>query len=84
MTRTKRERQSPTDAKQSTDPAQQRQLQPAAGAKPDSGQPGGGQGREDAVGVIREDIHVDPDLTEGHPGYDESGKSGIPSQRSPK
>jgi hypothetical protein len=45
--------------------------------QPDSGQPGGGRGRVDITGIVPEDIHVDPDLTEGHPGYDESGESEI-------
>jgi hypothetical protein len=44
---------------------------------PDSGQPGGGRGRVDLTGIIPEDIHVDPDITEGHPGYEESGGSQI-------
>jgi hypothetical protein len=43
----------------------------------ESGRPGGGQGRTDAVGVIRDPIRVDPEITEGHAGYDESGPSEI-------
>jgi hypothetical protein len=43
----------------------------------DSGQPGGGRGRVDVTGIIPEEIRIDPDLTEGHPGYDESGDSEI-------
>jgi hypothetical protein len=43
----------------------------------DSGQPGGGQGRVDITGIIPEGIHVDPNITESHPGYDESGSSEI-------
>jgi hypothetical protein len=49
----------------------------------DSGQPGGGQGRVDITGTMPEDIKVDPYITEGHVGYEESGDSEIiPPQRS--
>jgi hypothetical protein len=53
------------------------------GAKPaDTGQPGGGRGRVDITGIMPESIRVDPDLTEGHPGYQESGDSElIPTER---
>ena len=46
---------------------------------PDSGRPetGGGKGRRDETGVAPDNIHVDPDITEGHPGYEESGDSEI-------
>jgi hypothetical protein len=45
----------------------------------DSGQPGpgSGQGRVDIIGIVPEGIRIDLDLTEGHPGYDESGDSEI-------
>jgi hypothetical protein len=43
----------------------------------DSGQPGGGRGRIDVTGIIPEEIRIDPNITEGHPGYEESGDSGI-------
>jgi hypothetical protein len=43
----------------------------------DRGQPGGGQGRVDIVANVPDDVRVDPDITEGHPGYDESGASEI-------
>jgi len=43
----------------------------------DSGLPGGGQGRVDHTGVVPEGVRVDPNVTEGHPGYDESGPSEI-------
>lgn len=43
----------------------------------DSGQPGGGLGRVDLTGIVPEGIRVDPNITEGHPGYDESGDSEI-------
>ena len=46
---------------------------------PDSGRPetGSGKGRRDETGVMPEDFQVDPDITEGHPGYQESGDSEI-------
>jgi hypothetical protein len=48
----------------------------------DSGQPGGGKGRVDNTGIVPENVQVDPDITEGHPGYQESGDSEIiPAQR---
>jgi hypothetical protein len=52
-------------------------------AKPvDTGQPGGGRGRVDITGIVPEGIRVDPYLTEGHAGYEESGDSElIPSER---
>lgn len=34
-------------------------------------------GAVDVVGVLPDDVHVDPDITEGHPGYEESGRSEI-------
>src|SRR5262245_60283775 len=51
---------------------------PSDGARPaDTGQPGGGQGRVDVTGIMPKGIRVDPNLTEGHPGYEESGDSEI-------
>jgi len=48
----------------------------------DSGQPGGGAGRRDVVEPIPEGIQVDPYITEGNPGYEESGGSEImPAER---
>jgi hypothetical protein len=29
----------------------------------------------DVTGITPEDVHAEPDITEGHPGYDESGSS---------
>jgi hypothetical protein len=43
----------------------------------DSGQPEGYQGRVDITGIMPEDVRVDPEVTEGHPGYEESGGSEI-------
>ena len=43
----------------------------------DTGQPGGGKGRIDVTGVLPDDIRVDPNVTEGQPGYEESGDSEI-------
>ncbi len=56
---------------------------PSQGAKSaDTGEPGGGRGRVDVTGIVPDGIRVDPDLTEGHPGYDESGDSEfIPTDR---
>lgn len=34
-------------------------------------------GRVDVVGKLPPEIHVDPEITEGHPGYDETGPSEI-------
>jgi len=39
--------------------------------------PGIVPGTVDVTGTVPEGVHVDPDLTEGHPGYEESGDSGI-------
>ena len=38
-------------------------------------QPGVSPNAVDVIGIVPEDVHVDPDITEGHPGYDESGPS---------
>ncbi len=45
----------------------------------DSGCPetGSGEGRKDVTGIMPEGVRVDPDITEGHPGYQESGDSEI-------
>lgn len=53
---------------------------PSITSQTDSGNPGGGQGRTDVTGNIPPDIHIDPDITEGHPGYEESGPSEIKSR----
>jgi hypothetical protein len=37
--------------------------------------PGIASGSVDVTGVIPEGVHVDPEITEGHAGYDESGSS---------
>lgn len=41
----------------------------------DAGLPGGGAGRLDRTGMMPGNIHVAPDLTQGHAGYEESGSS---------
>jgi hypothetical protein len=47
-----------------------------------TGQPHGGDGRVDVTGIMLEGIRIDPNLTEGHPGYEESGDSEIiPAER---
>jgi hypothetical protein len=40
-------------------------------------QPGVEQGRVDVTGIVPDGVRIDPDLTEGHPGYEESGESEI-------
>jgi hypothetical protein len=50
---------------------------PAGEQRRESGQPGGGQGRVDVTGIVPENVRVDPNITEGHPGYQESGDSEI-------
>ncbi len=42
-----------------------------------SGRPetGGGEGRREVTGRVPDDVRVDPDITEGQPGYQESGDS---------
>jgi hypothetical protein len=44
-------------------------------------QPGITPGAVDVTGVVPEDVHVDPDITEGHPGYEESGGSELHPSR---
>ena len=47
-------------------------------------QPGVTPGSVDVTGIVPEDVHVDPEITEGHPGYEESGPSEImPPKSSP-
>ena len=43
----------------------------------DSGLPEGNPGRVDVTGIMPEGIRIDPNFTEGHPGYQESGDSEI-------
>ena len=50
---------------------------PPKGAGSETGQAGGGQGRVDVTGIVPEGIRVDPNLTEGHSGYEESGDSEV-------
>jgi len=57
---------------------------PAGRADNDSGRPGGGVGRKDVTGIAPDNIRVDPDITEGHPGYQESGDSEISPPRGPE
>ena len=70
----------PSVSDQDTHPASK---DPSQGAQPaETGQPGGGRGRVDVTGIMPAGIRVDPDLTEGHPGYEESGNSEtIPTER---
>jgi hypothetical protein len=39
--------------------------------------PGVSPGAIDVTGITPSDVHIDPDITEGHPGYEESGRSGL-------
>lgn len=73
-----------TDKAKSTSAAKGGSLVPTGDDRRESGQPGGGQGREDATGVIRDKIHIDPEIMEGHPGYNETGPSEITPPRRPK
>lgn len=61
--------------------------EPRRGQVNQSGRPetGGGEGRVESIGRTPDDIRVDPDITEGHPGYQESGDSQLapPSAGSP-
>jgi nitroreductase len=50
---------------------------PEGKGRRDSGQPGGGQGRLDLTGIMPGSVRIDPFVTEGHIGYDESGGSEI-------
>jgi hypothetical protein len=52
----------------------------------ESGRPetGGGEGRREVTGRIPDDIQIDPDITEGHPGYQESGDSELTNPDSPE
>jgi hypothetical protein len=53
-------------------------------AQSDRGLPGEGQGRVDITGRVAQDVKVDPYVTEGHPGYEESGGSELrPAKRLP-
>jgi hypothetical protein len=40
-------------------------------------EPGVFPGAVDVTGVVPEGVRIDPDITEGHPGYEESGDSEI-------
>jgi hypothetical protein len=44
-------------------------------------EPGVFPGAVDVIGFVPEDVHVDPDITEGQPGYEESGDSEIHPSR---
>ena len=44
-------------------------------------QPGVSPSSVDVTGVVPEDVRVDPDITEGHPGYEETGDSEIHPSR---
>ncbi len=48
-------------------------------APPATGAPAGqtDPNRVDVTGIVPESVRVDPDNTEGHPGYEESGESEV-------
>jgi hypothetical protein len=63
--------------KQTKDPASSESR-----ARPSPPPPATGHGaidpnRVDVTGIVPEGIRIDPDITEGHPGYEESGDSEI-------
>jgi hypothetical protein len=64
-----------------TQPTEQPRRGGAASGRPEDGS---GEGRKEVTGIMPPGIRVDPDITEGHPGYDESGSSELrpPSQPS--
>jgi hypothetical protein len=66
------------EARSMTAKNEQPQTTGGGGAR-DSGRPetDSGAGRTDVTGIVPDDVHVDPDITEGHPGYQESGDSEI-------
>ena len=68
-----------TDKSTSKGDTSSRALTPTTKEDPrvESGQPGGGQGRTDVTGVIRDKVRVDLYVTEGQPGYEETGPSEI-------
>ncbi len=49
--------------------------------KGDVDQPSGPVRRDVTGTATPQDLHVDPDNTEGHPGYDESGQSELTPPR---
>jgi len=75
MHRKKEHNRSSTEKNQNVRPQRGRPDQ--TDARRECGLPGGGAGRRDIVERIPDDIHVDPYITEGNPGYDESGPSEI-------
>jgi hypothetical protein len=62
-------------------PAKNPRMLPPGAEGRNSGEPGGGQGRVDVTGIAPDDVRVDPEITEGHPGYEESGNSGIAGRK---
>jgi hypothetical protein len=53
---------------------------PGAGNGPHAAlphQPGISPGAVDVTGIVTGEVRIDPDITEGHPGYYESGSSEI-------
>jgi hypothetical protein len=71
--------------KRSTAPAPSqttRTALPRAPTSAGSGPFAAARGRVDLTGITAANVCIDPDLTEGHPGYEESGESEIiPAKR---
>jgi hypothetical protein len=53
-------------------PADEQKVSPALPHEPDVS-----AGAVDVVGILPDDVHVDPGITEGHAGYEESGSSEV-------
>ncbi|MBI1246216.1 hypothetical protein GC197_00040 [bacterium] len=64
-------------AKQQTEHSSDDKSREAEQAKGLPLRPGVHSGMVDVVGKRDKDIHIDPEITEGHPGYEESGSSEI-------
>jgi hypothetical protein len=66
----RRPKQSPKHAKPASKPQK-------ALPRPQPGQVPNPEGSIDLTGTMPEGIRIDPDIMEGHPGYEESGDSEI-------
>jgi hypothetical protein len=63
--------------KQTNDPASSESGDRPSTPPPASGHRAVDPNRVDVTGIVTDDIRIDPDITEGHPGYNESGDSEI-------
>lgn len=73
-----KKRKSQTAAKRSPPKNLPREPQAEAPALPF--EPGVSPNAVDVTGIVPDDVFIDPEITEGHRGYEESGRSEI-SQR---